>query len=64
MRPEVTDAEGVAVMVWNFEAEGVGVVVTGAGEAVAVTGDGAQDQPALVNAAGSEHTKFWFDCAV
>ena len=54
----MTDAEGVAVIVWPVEAEGVGVGVGGAKEAVGVRGEDAQDQPAFVKAGGSAQKMF------
>lgn len=54
--PDVTDCVGVAVGVRPVVTEGVRVGVGGAGDAVAVTGDAAHDQPAFVKAGGREHT--------
>lgn len=53
VRPDVTEDVGVAVRVRPDVTEDVGVGVGGAGDAVAVTGEVAQDQPAFEKAVGS-----------
>jgi len=56
VRPDVTDTVGVAVRVRPGVTVRVGEGVTGAGDAVAVTGEAAHVQPAGAKAGGTEQT--------
>ena len=55
VRPDVADAVGETVRVSPGVTVDVGDEVTGAGDAVAVTGDAEHGQPAFVKAAGKSH---------